>query len=76
MQLALFKWAKWYEGIYSMPAEHRPDDDTIDDDVELDRYMDALRRRLARKSGGNTSSPTISLFGSDDAALPTWAPGQ
>lgn len=60
MQLALWKWGKWYSSILQMPAEHRPDDETIADDRKLDLYMERLVREMERKAGKSKRKAAVS----------------
>jgi hypothetical protein len=41
-QTNLLWWAYWYQSIIEMMPEDRPDDATLDNDAELDKYMSNL----------------------------------
>lgn len=69
-QLALLQYAGWYKALYSMPLEHRPDDDVIQDDIRLDSWHKTFQRDQAKKAG-RSGDANYSLTGeSEDFQLP------
>ncbi len=60
-QQSLLYWSNYYQSIYEMMPDEQPDQDIIDDDKELDAYMESYFKRreqegndgrLKRRSGG------------------------
>ena len=50
MQLRLLQWIRFYKSLNELPATDRPDDDTINDDAECDRWFDDYQRRMAQQT--------------------------
>ncbi len=44
-QQSLLYWSNYYQSIYEMLSDERPDDSTINDDNELDSYMESYFKR-------------------------------
>ena len=45
-QLGLMHWSNYYQSIYDMLPEDRPDDAIIEDDAKLDKYMEEYFKEL------------------------------
>jgi hypothetical protein len=46
----LAQYASFYKQINALPPEHRPPDDVIDDDDQLDRWYKTFVDDMARKA--------------------------
>jgi len=56
-QQALLYWSNYYQSIYEMLSDDRPDDDTIADDKDLDDYMESyFKRQEMERSQSKLSS--------------------
>lgn len=72
-QLNLVYWSNYYQSIYEMLPEDRPNDMTIEDDAALDAYMQAFyeertREDAARRSKHKTSGK-LSAFDSEEVIV-------
>lgn len=47
--MQLVEFAEFYKRVAELSADERPDDETIQNDAELDRYLDNLNRQRAQK---------------------------
>lgn len=57
-QEALFKWAKFYRGIYEMMPTERPEDAIINDDAALDAWYQRYTREIAMRAAKLKGKPT------------------
>lgn len=69
-QLALMYWSNFYQNIYEMMPDDRPDDDVIESDTMLDAYMEEYykgieQNRTISKSRGRGSN----AFDSDEVIV-------
>jgi hypothetical protein len=63
-QANLSWWSGYYQSIYEMMPEDQPDDDTIHDDTELDKYMERLHQERTKD---RQAARTKKRFGSSSA---------
>jgi hypothetical protein len=52
MQLRLADYAAFYKGVHEMLPDERPTDDVINNDAELDKYLEDLERKRAQDMVG------------------------
>jgi hypothetical protein len=73
-QLNLSYWSNFYDNVYSMMPEDRPQDVTIEDDKSLDAFMDEYYKELsndaaARRSNSSMHKGAMSAFDAEEVIV-------
>jgi hypothetical protein len=69
-QIALIYWSSYYQHIYELLPDDRPEDSIISDDEALDAYMEALYKKKeeernegkVKRRGGNSKKGKLSAW--------------
>lgn len=68
-QLELIAWSSWYNDIYDMTLDSRPEESIIEDDVRLDKYIDEYTKKLYAEARLSRNSKPGSAFDADQVII-------
>ncbi len=73
-QLNLAYWSNFYDNVYSMMPEDRPQDSVVEDDSLLDVFMDEYYKELSndvaiRRNNKATNKGSMSAFNADEVII-------